>query len=259
MARLTAKMGFDGIDLTVRGGGHILPQNVTRDLPKAVEIIRDAGLEIYTITTDIRTADDKYAHDVLRTAGQLGIRNYRMGWYNYDNSIDILTNIDVFKKRFAALADVNERYQIHGDYENHTGLFGGPLWDLWLALKDLDPQWIGCQFDIRHATVDGAEAWPTNLKLLQNYIGSLTIKDFHWKKEGQKWEVADVPLGQGMVDFTKYFKILKELGVRKPLSVHYEYPLGGAESGKNTLSISQEEAISRIEADIRILRSWLST
>jgi hypothetical protein len=53
MASLTAQLGYDGIDLTVRKDGHVLPENVTRDLPKAVEAIRNAGLEVYTITTDI--------------------------------------------------------------------------------------------------------------------------------------------------------------------------------------------------------------
>ncbi len=32
-----------------------------------------------------------------------------------------------------ALLAINERYQIHGDYENHTERFGSPIWDLWLS------------------------------------------------------------------------------------------------------------------------------
>lgn len=257
MAKVAAEMGFDGVDLTVRDGGHVLPQNVTRDLPKAVEIIREAGLEIYTITTDITDASDKDSQNVLKTAAELGIKNYRMGWYNYEKSGDILANLAIIERKLAELAEVNERYQIHGDYENHTGSFGGPIWDLWLGLKDLDPRWIGCQFDIRHATVDGAEAWPTNFRLLKNYIGSLTIKDFHWKKEKDKWLAENVSLGQGMVDFPQYFKLVKELGIKKPLSLHLEYPLGGAESGKSSLSIPSDEVLKSITADLKLLRSWL--
>lgn len=257
MAQLAAQLGFDGVDLTVRANGHVLPERVTGDLPEAVEAVKKAGLKVNTITTDIKGADEKYTADILKTASQLGIKNYRMGWYSYDSKQDILSNIEVLKKRFAALATINEHYKIHGDYENHTGFFGGSLWDLWTVLKDLNPEWIGCQFDIRHATVDGAEAWPVNLNLLQKHIGSLTIKDFYWKKNNNKWEVENVPLGQGMVDFKQYFTLIKKYGLQRSISLHYEYPLGGADTGTTKLTIPKNEAVKMMQADITTLKGWL--
>jgi len=258
MAKLAAKMGFDGIDLTVRPKGHVLPEKVKTDLPLAVEAIRNEGLEVFTITTDIKAADEKYTTDVLKTASALGIKNYRMGWYPYPSDGDPAASIAQFKKQLAALAVLNERYNIHGDYQNHTGLFGGSLWDLWLAIKDLDPKWIGCQFDVRHATVDGAKAWPNGFKLLYRHIGSMPIKDFYWLKENEKWITRNVPLGEGMVDFKQYFQLLKKYNIVKPISLHYEYPLGGAESGATKLTMSEQEVIRHMEADLKTLKSWLA-
>ena len=40
MAEAAAEMGFDGIDLTVRPKGHVLPERVETDLPKAVEAMK---------------------------------------------------------------------------------------------------------------------------------------------------------------------------------------------------------------------------
>ncbi|SMD12816.1 sugar phosphate isomerase/epimerase family protein [Pedobacter nyackensis] len=257
MAKLTAKMGFDGIDLTVRAKGHVSPENVIKDLPLAVETIRKEGLDVYTITTDIKDANEKHTVDVLKTASQLGIKNYRMGWYPYHNEADPITTINGFKKRLTDLAALNERYNIHGDYQNHTGLFGGSLWDLWMAIKDLDPRWIGCQFDVRHATVDGAKAWPTSFKLIRNHIGSLPVKDFYWAKENEKWLTKNTALGQGMVDFKQYFQLLKKYNIIKPISLHYEYPLGGAESGATTLTIPQDDVINQMQGDLQKLKSWL--
>ncbi|MDB5003353.1 MAG: sugar phosphate isomerase/epimerase [Mucilaginibacter sp.] len=257
MASLAAQLGVDGIDLTVRVGGHVLPERVKDDLPKAVEDIKQAGLNVYTITTDIRDADEKYTADVLKTASMLGIKSYRMGWYSYDSKLDTLANIAVIKKRITALAAINEQYKIHGDYENHTGRFAGPLWDLWEVLKDLNSQWMGCQFDIRHATVDGAEAWPVTLDLLKNYIGSVTIKDFRWTKINNKWVIEDVPLGQGMVDFKKYLAQLKKLDLLRPISLHYEYPLGGANDGATKLTLPKEDVIKAIQRDVNTLKELL--
>src|SRR5215471_21767251 len=37
MAAIAKEIGFDGIDLTVRQSGHVLPERVEEDLPKAAE------------------------------------------------------------------------------------------------------------------------------------------------------------------------------------------------------------------------------
>src|SRR6204780_2192531 len=43
-AAIARDIGFDGVDLTVRPGGHVLPERVEADLPAAVEVVRGAGL-----------------------------------------------------------------------------------------------------------------------------------------------------------------------------------------------------------------------
>lgn len=257
MAKLAAEMGFDGIDLTVRAGGHVLPERVSEDLPKAAEIIKAAGLQVSAITTDIRSADEQHTASVLKTMAALGIKNYRMGWYGYDDKKDVLTDVKSISQRMTGLAAINKQYGVHGDYENHAGRFAGSLWDLWTVLKDIDPQWLGCQFDIRHATVDGAEAWPVNFRLLQPYIKTITIKDFFWEKQSTKWVPKDVPLGEGMVDFAGYFKMLKKYNMHPPISLHIEYPLGGAQNGAAKLTIPKEQAIAAIKKDLALLKTWL--
>ena len=46
-------MGFDGVDLSVRPEGHVLPEKVERDLPKAVEAIRKVGFSPFIMTTAV--------------------------------------------------------------------------------------------------------------------------------------------------------------------------------------------------------------
>ncbi len=45
LARAAKSAGFGGFDLTVRKRGHVMPERVKQDLPKAVETIRQEGLE----------------------------------------------------------------------------------------------------------------------------------------------------------------------------------------------------------------------
>ena len=94
-----------------------------------------------------------------------------------------------------------------------------------MVLRGLDPRWIGVQYDIRHATVEGANAWPLGLRLLHPYVRTVVVKDCVWGQRDGRWQVVDVPLGEGMVDFAAYFAHVRALGIRAPVSMHFEYAL----------------------------------
>jgi sugar phosphate isomerase/epimerase len=259
LAATAAELGFDGVDLTVRPDGHVLPERVATDLPKAVDAVRKAGLEVYMLTTALSDAAQPHAETILKTAAGLGIRSYRTGWLDYRPDLDVPANLEGFRRKLAGLAALGKKYGIRGEYQNHAGMhLGASVWDLWLVLKDLDPQWIGCQYDIRHATVEGANAWPLGLQLLRPYIRTLDIKDFRWTDKNGKPAVENVPLGAGMVDFAKYLGLVKTYGLPGPFSLHLEYPLGGAENGAKTLTIPPEGVISAMRRDLRTLRGWLT-
>src|SRR5690606_34891000 len=78
MAEQIAKAGFDGVDLTVRRGGHVEPEQVDRDLPRAVQAIRAAGLSSIIMATDVNDASDPVQRKVLEVAADQGISHFRM-------------------------------------------------------------------------------------------------------------------------------------------------------------------------------------
>ncbi|WP_184541864.1 sugar phosphate isomerase/epimerase family protein [Mucilaginibacter sp. FT3.2] len=258
MAALAASMGFDGVDLTVRPDGHVLPENVAADLPRAVAAVEKAGLKVYSIVTNIKSPDEKYARDILKAASALGIKYYRMAWFDYNKNISIPENLKAINKQFMVLEVLNKQYNIHGAYQNHSGeLFGASVWDLWLGMEGTDPGLIGCQYDVRHATTEGADTWPTSIQTLIPRIKTINVKDFYWEKKDGKWQVKSVPLGEGMVDFPKYFSILKEQKINGPMSLHCEYELGGAQDGAKQLSISQDAFTAAVQKDLTTLKGWL--
>ncbi len=256
MAEAVAEMGFDGADLTVRPQGHVLPERVEKDLPEAVKAIRNAGREVYMLTTAITDADDPVSEKILRTASSLGIHHYRMGYGNYDPKRSVEDSIRIINGKLEKLAKLNEKYSISGEYQNHSGdfgsgiYFGGPIWDLAASLKQINSPFLGSQYDIYHATVEGANAWPVGLELISPYIRSIDIKDFLWMKKGEKWISETVPLGEGLVDFKRYFGLLKRFNIRVPVSLHFEYPLGGAENGASKITMKREEILSEMKKDL---------
>jgi len=259
MGEAAAEIGFDGVALTVRPGGHVLPERAENDLPKAVEAVRQAGIEVPMLTTAITDPADAQSQTILTLAARYDIRHYRMGYYSYDQADDIAGRLNELKPMVRGLAELNQRFKVFGGYQNHVGeeYVGAPIWDIWELVRDLNPNWIGCQFDVRHATVDGATAWPVHYRLVAPYTRMLAVKDFRWKQINGKWEAENCPLGQGVVDFPRFIQMLKEHAFAGPISLHYEYPLGGAEHGGTKLEMDRGEFFAALKRDLDTLRSWL--
>jgi L-ribulose-5-phosphate 3-epimerase len=259
MARVAAEIGFEGIDLTVRWNGHVKPDRVEEDLPRAVEAVRKAGLKVPMMTTPILSADEPHTEAILKTASKLGIASYRMGWIKYGDNISIDDNLKKFETEFRKLDKLNKKYGIRGEYQNHSGAYlGSAVWDIASILKKFQPQSLGLQYDILHATVEGANAWPVALRYVASSVTSLPIKDFQWAKKDGKSVMELVPLGGGTIDFRKYFAMLKELGIKGPFSMHYEYPLGGIENGATSLTMSEKDVIASMKRDLDKFREMLS-
>jgi L-ribulose-5-phosphate 3-epimerase len=258
MAKTAADLGFDGVDLTVRKGGHVAPEQAPEELPRAVEAIRKAGLDVPMMATDIVDPRHPLTEPLLKAASKAGIRLYRTGYLDYDPQLGVAKSLEKYRKQLQELAALNKKYNIHGAYQNHAGTrVGAPVWDLWVLLKDIDPRWLGVQYDPKHATVEGGNSWILGLDLVQAHVRCMDIKDFVWAKQEGKWRAQIVPVGEGMVDFKTYFKLLKQYQIPEVMSMHFEYPLGGADTGKRELTIPKEQVLAAMQRDLQALRAML--
>jgi sugar phosphate isomerase/epimerase len=150
---------------------------------------------------------------------------------------------------------MNERLGIHGAYQNHVGTgVGSSVWDAWLLVRGLDPRWLGIRYDVRHAMAEGIRSWELGLQLVAPHVRSLDVKDFQWMQEDGEWTVESVPLGAGAVRFPYYFERLDELGIAADMTLHLEYPLGGADKGKKELSVPEEQVLQAMQKDLEFLK-----
>lgn len=260
MAELAAEIGFDGVDLTVRPGGHVLPERVERDLPRAVEAVQRAGLAVPLITTGIVDPRDPLTEAILRTASGLGVTHYRMGYLRYPADVPVAEALEGHRGTMRELAALNQRYGLHGAYQNHSGTnVGGPVWDIHALLHGLDPRWSGVQYDIRHATVEGGTSWPLGLRLLHPYAQTTAVKDFHWARDDQgRWRIKNVPLGEGMVNWDAYWAMVKQLGVAGPIALHIEYPPFEGVRERLTPAEMRRQGTAVMRHDLARLRAMLA-
>jgi sugar phosphate isomerase/epimerase len=261
LAQAAADIGFDGIDLAVRKGGHVEPARVKEDLSGLVALIRQHGLEVPMLTTDIADTSTPFAEDIMRCMAELNIHHYRWGGFKYNNDSSISAQLDALKPRVAKLAELNARYKVGAMYHTHAGfdLVGAPIWDLHELLTGLDPAAVGVNYDIGHATVEGGfGGWIDSFGVTGPYLRGIAVKDFLWDKDKKnQWRPAWKPLGDGMVNFAQFFQMVKAAHFSGPLQLHFEYPLQGADEGTKTVS-NPKEVYSAMTRDLKQLRSYLS-
>ena len=255
VGQTAAELGFDGVDLTVRPKGHISPENVSKDLPQAVKEINRAGSHVKMITTRIQDIINPNDVEIIKTASASGIKYYRSDWFKYHDDKSMNESLHFYNEKIKQLAELNKKFSIIGCYQNHSGKkVGASFWEINKILEDVNPKYFGVQYDIRHAIAEGGKSWENGLKLLKDQIQTIVLKDFKWGRINGKWKIINVPIGEGMVNFTKYFKILKSYGLNPPVSLHLEYPLGGAEKGKYNITIDKKIVFDAMAKDQKTIR-----
>lgn len=245
LAETIARLGFDGIEATVRPRGQVLPERAEEDLPKLVEALQQHDLELTLMTTSVSRADQPADEKLLRLAAGLGVKRYRMGYYTYDLDRPIKPQWESLRSVVRELAAMNGEIGIQGLYQNHAGsrYVGATVWDFWSLIDEIPVEQIGFAFDIRHAMVEAGLAWPVVQNLVEPHLGAICVKDYVW----ENGRAAHVPLGQGRVD-PRFVHRLHEMPFHGPYSLHVEHlPRAGVQPN-----------IDALGQDLAVLRQWLA-
>jgi len=256
LAEFCVTLGVEGVDLTVREEGHVLPEHVTRDLPSAVRTLGASGLKVSMITTSIVDPDDVATVPIIQTAGELGIPFLKLGYYHYQQFNDIPATLQQVRKRVQAIGELCRRHKIQAGFHNHSGAYvGAALWDLQEILRGVPEDCVGSYFDGAHATVEGGEAgWRIGMNLLLKRIKMVAVKDFRWQRtSGKKYSEPEFgPLGEGDVHWDEIFGLLKKESFSGPISLHVEYTAAQDNSRKE-----QDRVMKLMKKDLSILQNAL--
>jgi sugar phosphate isomerase/epimerase len=251
LSRHLRPLGFDGLDLTVRPGGHVLPDRAAHDLPRAVASAREEGLDVPMITTALTSADDPTARPILETAARLGVRHFKAGYYLYESE-DVRAVVERAGREFAGLVALASACGIQAGFHNHSAYVGAALWDAARFVDGLDPAWAGYYFDPRHAFAEGgAGAWRSAARLAAPRLKMIAAKDFRWVRDEGRWKDENVPLGGGTVDWDAVLAILLADGFAGPVSLHIEYEPAGP-------GAREERVLAAAASDLAFLKARLA-
>jgi sugar phosphate isomerase/epimerase len=256
-AAVVKAMGFDGVDLTVRGGGYVLPENVTADLPAAIKTLADAGLSVPMLTTNITAIDRDHSREVIAAAAAGGVRELKYGYHTYNRFGEFRPAVAQARADLAGAAAFAAQHGVRLNLHIHSGNFitanAATVADL---LADHDPAVVGAYIDPGHMTIEGGvDLWRQGLEILGERIVLMAVKSighFWQPDEGRagRWVNRMVPLYRGMVDWVKVFQCLSQLGFDGVVSVHSEY-----QGGHSWRDLTIDEVVDQTREDFAYLRA----
>jgi sugar phosphate isomerase/epimerase len=256
LAEAVEQTGADGIEATIRKGGHIEPQSAADEVPKMSEALLARGKRIIIAATSIARADDPDALQVLRVLKAAGITHYRMSHYQLQLDRPLLPQVRNFAAQARELAALNAEVGIQGLYQNHSGssqkqgYLGALGWDAAIMLEGIDPTALGLALDTRHLIKDTGSSWHTAVAACKPHIRSIYLKDGTWfGPRGDQYK--DVQLDTGFVNKGVFDEIRRGLE-SMPLCIHMEW-LGYRVFKKEEIPA----AIDAHRKDIAALKAWM--
>jgi sugar phosphate isomerase/epimerase len=217
------EVGLDGVDLAVRPGYPIHPDNVLSELPKTAEAFRAAKLTIGLVSTVVTLNDPNAgaARAIFEACAKAAVPAVKIGYFPYRDKFEATWK--AARERLAGFAQLAARTGVRACYHTHSGNYlGNNGAGLRLLLQDLDPHHVGALVDTGHTAVGGGP-FRMELDLVRSWLSLVAIKDMAWEHQGSEWKSHVVPAGQGIVHWNEVAQGLKEYRYQGTISLHGEY------------------------------------
>jgi sugar phosphate isomerase/epimerase len=103
---------------------------------------------------------------------------------------------------------------------------GAAVVDIARVIRPIDPHLVGYCFDAGYATAQGGpNGFAAALELALPRLKMVAVRDFEWDREGGgvPRRMVPCPLGEGAVDWPKFFAALAKARFAGPVSLHIDY------------------------------------
>jgi len=222
--------GLDGFDLCVRPGYPVNPDNAATALTEAVAAMRAEGVDVPMVTGnfDLLWPDHPTAEPILDAMDRADVRLLKLGYYKYNpKEQDYEAEVERIRRGLTGWQCLAWKYGVKVCYHTHSKrCMGGTAGMLRELLRGFDPACIGAYLDPGHLCYEGEE-FAVAAAMVRRHFSILAVKDVMIRRVGKNGhgatQLAVVPAGEGMVDWTAVFDTLGTIGFDSPISVHCEF------------------------------------
>lgn len=232
VAQHVRKLGFRFIELPVRPGFACEPEQIDKDLPKAVKALADQDVQIVNITAALPLDDERLYAACAASGIQMNRTIFSRGNVGYwEGEAKARHQLD-------AALPFCEQYGVKIGIQHH---YGGSMpinsMGLYHLVKDYDPRYVGAIWDPAHNALQGEDPI-SGLQIVQSHLCMVNLKNAYWRRtngpeaEVAKWESYFTSGRQGRSDWAKVAEGVRSVGYSGPITFSAEY--------------SDEEAVERL-------------
>ena len=241
LGRFVGDLGFWGIELPVRPGYQVEPENVTNGLPEAARQLADCGVKVHSVAgpTDEATlaACGEAGVQVLRVMAPIGPEGY-------------LATEARLRKEYDALLPLLEKHHVTLGVQNHCDRWVGSAIGLRRLIGNYDPQRVAAVWDVAHCALDG-ELPEMAADILWDRLCMVNLKNAYWRRKNDpqapvaEWEHYWTTGRGGLASWPAVAEELKKRDYRGVVCLTAEY--------------SDHDAVDRLIAeDIAFAKSLLA-
>lgn len=214
-----AGLGFDAIELPVRPGYQVEPENVARGLPEAARILARSGVRIASVAgpTDEATvlACAEAGVPIIRTMARVGPAGY-------------LASVAALQAEYTALLPALERTGVVIGVQNHCDRFVTNAVGLRDLLAPFEPRHVAAVWDAAHEALNGMDP-DMALEVVWPHLCMVNLKNAFWQRTtGPEAEVATwrhywTSGRQGLASWPRVIAELRRRGYSGTICLPAEY------------------------------------
>ncbi|HET7560071.1 MAG TPA: TIM barrel protein, partial [Limnochordia bacterium] len=218
LAEKVAAMGLDGVELPVRSGYPVNPENMLTELPKAARTFERYGLRIFSVAGN----DDEATAAACGAAGVPIIRVCK----GIDLKRGYFASVEAIRSHWRALAPALAKHHVAIGLQNHCDRQIGSAVGLMQAIEGLDPKHFTAVLDLAHCALDG-EPDLMAIDIAWSRLGMVNLKNgVRRRKAGSspaEWTVDWVLGDEGFASWPVIVRELVRRGYNGPICLTAEY------------------------------------
>lgn len=238
-------LGFAWIELPIRPGFPCQPESIEQDLPNAVKVLGEHGVQILNVTAALPLDDERlYAACADAGVGMNRVMFRTEGKSYWEAEAAAKQQLDI-------ALPLCEKYNVQIGIQNHSGRYVG-VHELGLhnLVRAYEPRYVGIIWDAAHNALEGMEP-ELALDVVASHLCCVNLKNGYWRRlsapeaEVAEWKVYWTSGRQGRASWPRVVDKLKTMNYTGPICLTAEY--------------SDEAAVDRLIAeDLAFAQSLLA-
>jgi len=167
-------LGFDGVELPVRPGFQVSPDDVSRQLREAAKVFVGEGLRIASVAAQPTPS-------VIAACGETGVPIIRI-CVDIPKGEDYLETESAVRRGLDAIVRKLAEDRVRVGVQNHYGGYVSNAMGIRHLIEDYDPAVVGAVWDGAHCGLDG-EVPRLALAILWSHLCLVNLKNARWRAE----------------------------------------------------------------------------